>query len=783
MTTLFWDSFTESTETPLTSHAPDVGSGWVNVYNTTGGEWVVDAQLSAARLSVDANSTGIATCIDPSPTSNEYDISFTLVRGEGQAESGTKPVGVFFRRSNDQNMYLLQILPNAHAQNSEQLFVRLNGTWTQLASVDTPETIPVTYDIVVRDAAKQVYKASSLLLATTNNSVEAAGTIGITNGNYNPAGGHARKNYAFGEFAVSLLGAISVNLDPLALQMAPQSVAIDNQAPVTVSLAPATLYLQTPTASVQAGAVSVALQTQTMTLSAADLAITQPVLTELRPLTLGLRAQQVAVSVPAIEFSWYILVDWADDGLFMHPESDVTARVQRASWRNGMRQAYREMADEAEAAITLINTDGRYSPDNSASPLAGLLVPGRRVLIMYTLDDYPVPMYAGFVETIDPWWQEASGAYTGKMYVTLNCVGWKQALEDANVSVGLQYNKEAQAILQPILNSLGAVTDFQGGLLVHPVYGGDGTKRAWQVAEELTAAERGRFFQARSGAMAWRNRHWLIDNHTVAGVVSYTTGPYKPAATELSGGKYLSNSIRVQAYQRAVTGSSEVLWELQAPLEIPPGATREIVVSLERDNQSRTPAGTTTVTVTGVEFAAGSATISAVAIGSEARITITNAGIFSATLTAMKLMGVPTVTLHPLAVEVQGETVQEVGVRGHRVLNLRALSSYDEARQIALYEIYRRGKPTGSIDRLTWRRRGDGVDNAHLLAWEIGTRIAVDNPSSGAREEYWVIGEEHSIDGPVHEATLCLEPADTQRYWLLGVPGYSELGQTTVVGY
>ena len=46
-----------------------------------------------------------------------------------------------------------------------------------------------------------------------------------------------------------------------------------------------------------------------------------------------------------------------------------------------------------------------------------------------------------------------------------------------------------------------------------------------------------------------------------------------------------------------------------------------------------------------------------------------------------------------------------------------------------------------------------------------------------------MVGEEHTIEGPMHEATLRLEPADPQRYWLLGVAGYSELGQTTIVGY
>lgn len=785
-TVVFYDSFSETEDTALVSHTPDTGTGWVDVYNTTGGEWVVYAANGWVALNVDANNTGIATRADPSPSSAEYDIYVTLARGEGVNEKGTKPVGVFFRRVDNDNLYLFQQLPNAHAQNSQQLYRRADGVWTQLASADTSEADGDAFHIEVRDDAKRLYKNDELLLSTTDNTLTAAGSVGITNGNFNPAGGHARGVYAWDDFQVTVpeAGSVLVALDAVSMTA---SNPVISAGPVSVPLAALSLFAAVAPVSAQIPGQPVNVSLAALSLAAVVMSVDVevppgPVNVSLAALSLAITARKLAVDVVPQEFAWYILVDWDGDGQFANADSDISARVRYAQWRLGMRRAFQNLADEAEATIELVNTDGRYSPDNPASPLAGLMVPGRRVLIMYTLDGFPTAMYAGFIESIEPWWHEGSGAHTGKQFVTLHCLGWKQALEDADVAVELQYDKETQAILQPLLNSLGIVTDFQGGRTVFPVYGGDGTKKVWQVAKELTEAERGRFFQARTGAMVWRNRHWMLDNYTVRGIVSHTQGQYKPAAIEYQYGQYLSNSVRVRAYQRTVAGSAETLWELQSPLHIPPGQTRELIVSLQRSNQSD-PAATLSVTPAGVVFSSGTASINVVTIGSEARITIQNAGLFGATLAAMRLEGTPTVALHPLAAEAQDTSVEDLGVRGHRLIDLRALSSYDEARQIALYEIYRRGKAFGAVDSVTFRRRANGIDNRHMLEWTIGDRIAVDNPSSGGREEYFVVGEEHTIEGPMHEATLRLEPADPQRYWLLGVAGYSELGQTTIVGY
>lgn len=82
----------------------------------------------------------------------------------------------------------------------------------------------------------------------------------------------------------------------------------------------------------------------------------------------------------------------------------------------------------------------------------------------------------------------------------------------------------------------------------------------------------------------------------------------------------------------------------------------------------------------------------------------------------------------------------------------------------------------------------DGSRNAYLqnmaAAVEPGDRIAVTDAYSGFSEAYWVNGVEGKISGPGYQqVTLHVIRAYDVPFWLLGVVGFSELGQTTFLSY
>ena len=108
---------------------------------------------------------------------------------------------------------------------------------------------------------------------------------------------------------------------------------------------------------------------------------------------------------------WRIWVDWDADGVWSDPGKDLTADVMALHWswgkslgaansagrrptRNSSRNSSNRL-DRAGAAgleLTLRNHDGKYSPDNAASTLAGKVQAGRKVWAAFA---YPYDNFDG----------------------------------------------------------------------------------------------------------------------------------------------------------------------------------------------------------------------------------------------------------------------------------------------------------------------------------------------------------------------------------------------------
>ena len=78
------------------------------------------------------------------------------------------------------------------------------------------------------------------------------------------------------------------------------------------------------------------------------------------------------------EAKWKLMVDWQGDGRFAGVEDDATPATLDLSLRH-LRDLKTEHIDAARLDIRLSNSDHKYSPPNTASPLYGSLKPGRKV--------------------------------------------------------------------------------------------------------------------------------------------------------------------------------------------------------------------------------------------------------------------------------------------------------------------------------------------------------------------------------------------------------------------
>lgn len=72
-----------------------------------------------------------------------------------------------------------------------------------------------------------------------------------------------------------------------------------------------------------------------------------------------------------------------------------------------------------------------------------------------------------------------------------------------------------------------------------------------------------------------------------------------------------------------------------------------------------------------------------------------------------------------------------------------------------------------------------------ILGREISDRITVRRNEASIDSDYMIEGVEHDIDmvDNIWVTKWQLSNADTQKYWLIGVVGFSEIGLTTWVGY
>lgn len=83
--------------------------------------------------------------------------------------------------------------------------------------------------------------------------------------------------------------------------------------------------------------------------------------------------------------TWKVLVDWDRTGDFLNSSDDITSYVVNAKWYLGFSQPYANVANDSTLDLVLNNSDKRFSPENSSSPLAGNLLPLRPVQITSNL--------------------------------------------------------------------------------------------------------------------------------------------------------------------------------------------------------------------------------------------------------------------------------------------------------------------------------------------------------------------------------------------------------------
>lgn len=761
-TTLFWDKFEETSVTLITASTPETGTGWTEIYKTASAA-VVNVKptgqsnvANVAGASTSESSVGAAYAINPAPSSADVRLEFTRYMLNWSV-SNSYGCGVFARHSESGGLhtfYALLMVPNLHSSDSLRLYKVVENVATLLDSYDHTFANGDEIAFNCNDDGKTVEVNGYEVLSSTDNAITGAGNAGIWWGMFTAAMGtyHMRAEVEFGEFFVS---------EPSA------GVAL--------------------TGSASGGASTAG----TLTVSGAA------------PAPPGPWDQDMTLRVRC---------DWDRDGALTEAYDDISARVIEAEWSLGMYMPYQEIADEARLEMTLANTDHRFTPEYGAGPLYGKLAPGVPVLVeLIDATGAPHIMWRGWIQQLQPSW--TPGGDNQPLYARVVALGAKQHLQAAKVHLDLLTNiRTDQAILAifetvafppnltgdwrlgvagaselgqtTVLVDAAGETQFDAGNVTLSYVGDNWDEAdAYGAIYDLVRAERGRFFFDRNGeAVFWSRAHLQTAIETAQALDRYQ-------GLEYVYGDDLYNAARVRVAPRTISATAtEVLYDLDEPITLRAGTSRTLRASYRQADSDALIAGmdiTPPNTGDGSLATTGSLSVSVTPGATSAEIVVTNTSATEdGSLDTLIIRG-RRLTSYGYQDVVKTDS-NSVTIYGQRELYIdaRLLDKASEAEQIAQWELLLHKAPRGLVYAVQMRNR-DAATRAAQVSRTIGDRITLDVPQHDHRADYHIIGEIHRVTsgGKYHETTWRLEPAAPYNGWILGEPGYSELGETTRLGF
>lgn len=513
-------------------------------------------------------------------------------------------------------------------------------------------------------------------------------------------------------------------------------------------------------------------------------------------------------------FKFYI--DWNRDGDWSDTLEEVTSYVMDASWSLGFREAYKSIAGVTKAQLTLDNSSGLFSPENSGGSLYGVDWSQRpfKIEAVYNGGSATATMFTGWTDDFTP----TTGQTIGDQTATMTAYGVDTWLKRSKFAIDLLTDVTSDEVITEILQTvkippatpngpwllgitgnseLGTNTYLQDSAIVTSLdtgrvnfaYVGDTWNEdtpVYNAIGELAEAERGKAFVNRSGDLVfWNNAHVLSDTTSDETLTDAQIGMHYSYLPE----KTTHNVVQLTARPRALgSDENETLWSLGEPVVIQPGKTEKIQAHLaDQTSDVRVAAvDVKTPSVANGTFSASGGAAEIVTFDMKmvnVDIEVRNTGSSDATVNTLIIKGRKVTTHNNFEVEERdGESVVAIGERTLK-MDIKLLQSQDIARNVAAYELFRRKDARGEISRIDLIS-GSSAALTRAMTRVIGDRLTISESKSGHSGAYFIIGEEHRVQQGLneHRYSYYLEPADTQTYWLLGTSGFGELGQVTYVG-
>lgn len=441
-------------------------------------------------------------------------------------------------------------------------------------------------------------------------------------------------------------------------------------------------------------------------------------------------------------------IDWSDSGdpaaTGEDDTSDVLGDPLVVSWGRDTTQAA-SVPSAADLGFGLNNQGGRYSPENGASPLAGNVLPGRRVVFQHTdtATGAIVKLFDGILDapTVDP---------TSKEF-TANCLDAWGRPSGEQLSTALFTGIRTGDAVNLVLDAIGwtGARAIDPGVTVMPYWWEEGTDAATAIENLVNSEGPPALAYVRAGTFLFEDREHrtlspasTMSNGLYTHIIPAGSGPagdFKMLTDTITYDHGLARIINQATFtvgERAPADTGEV-WSSDTPVTIPSGTSVPLFVS------TSDPFMLAVVPVQGVDLTVDSGTVTATLSRTSGASTII-------TLTASADAIVSRVALTAVSLPVQREfKAQAVDVSS---VNIFGQHSWDrgvpfanryDAQAIAnrIVATYATNRPviTFEIENLS------SAYMAQIRGRQLSDRIHIRDDQLGVDDDYIIERVEHTV--------------------------------------
>tara|TARA_Y100000310_G_scaffold71156_1_gene66994 strand:- start:28 stop:1575 length:1548 start_codon:yes stop_codon:yes gene_type:complete len=511
--------------------------------------------------------------------------------------------------------------------------------------------------------------------------------------------------------------------------------------------------------------------------------------------------------------TYTLRVDWDNNDILTGTGEDVTARLMELEWWRGRdypsQLTGRSIGGKLRA--TLLNTSKDYSSFNTLSPIAGNIVPGRKVRLDGGSGSFPYtfpivfndkPHFVGFLDSLEP-----IPDIHGRNVAELVAIGPLAYLNEKEVQLAMATSKATGTAIGDILDDTGWPSGdrtLDTGQTTMDRFWVDRQKTiaALRLVEET---EGGFIYEGKDGKIVFQDRHARLKSpHTTSqATFSDASGAARSymAMPQLDPFAFIFNEFEA-TIQTYTVASIATLWTLSesgsSSPKLAPGESRDFwAVHPTPDSATNVIAvDAWTTPAENTDYEANSAsdgngtdhsadlTVTVSKFSESMKISITNGAAVAVFITLLQARGTAVTRDDPVKMISEDTTSQTA--YGERTFPSRSrfIPNTTEGKDWADFNLSIYKDP---IPLLRMRVNGNRDHNnlVEVLTRDIGDRVtivATGDAGLGINEDFFIESEHHLVDENRHHwAEWTLSPADGySNFWILDT---SKLDTETALAY